>query len=114
MATVAELYEYAKKKLEDPDALDRDIVAALYITRLVDGIAKIVYEQQKADDPIKGADAGRWFKEENPNYSPFDGSSPYIYICPVCEFTVYKPMNYCPDCGRKMFPDEPLFKRRSK
>ena len=104
MATVKELYEYSKKILENPDSLDRDLAAAYYITQLIDHIAKIVCEQQKVDD-------SQWIREDNPNYSPFDRSSPYDYICPVCEFKTDRPSNYCPACGHKMVRDEPFFKK---
>ena len=64
MATVAELYEYSKKILENPDSLDRDVIAAQYITQLVDGIAKIVYEHQKPDEPDEPPFSKPLFKKE--------------------------------------------------
>lgn len=64
MATVADLYEYSKKILENPDSLDRDVLAAQYITQLVDGIAKIVYEQQKQYDPDEPPFSKPLFKKE--------------------------------------------------
>ena len=64
MATIAELYEYAKKKMEHPDALDRDLAAAQYITQLIDHIAKIVYEQQKPDEPDEPPFSRPLFKKE--------------------------------------------------
>ena len=104
MATVAELYEYSKKILENPDSLDRDLTTAYYITQLIDHIAKIVYEQQKVDD-------SQWIREDNPNYSPFDTSSPYNYLCPVCEFKTDRPSDYCPACGHNMRPNKSFFKK---
>ena len=64
MATVKELYEYSKKILENPDSLDRDLVAAQYITQLIDSIAKIVYEQQKPDEPDEPPFSKPLFKKE--------------------------------------------------
>ena len=64
MATVAELYEYAKKKLETEPITDKDLAAAIYITELIDHIAKIVYEQQKSDEPDEPPFSRPLFKKE--------------------------------------------------
>ena len=44
---------------------------------------------------------GKWFKKYNPNYSPFDYSSEYIYTCSECGFDTTGEYNYCPKCGAK-------------
>ena len=50
--------------------------------------------------------SGEWIKENNPNYSPFDGTSPKVSICPFCRYkTIYKPSNFCPNCGAKMIKE---------
>lgn len=44
---------------------------------------------------------GKWIKKNNVNYSPFDGSPEYIYICSVCGREENKQEPYC-NCGAKM------------
>ena len=73
----------------------------------IEAMERIAYREAL----IKRAVGTQWIKENNPNYSPFDGSSPYNYICPVCEFKEDHPTNYCSCCGHKMLPDEPFFKK---
>lgn len=64
MVTVVELYEYSKKILENPDSLDRNVIAAQYITQLIDGLAKIVYEQQQPNEPDEPPFSKPLFKKE--------------------------------------------------
>lgn len=44
---------------------------------------------------------GKWVKKNNVNYSPFDGSPEYIYICSECGREENKQEPYC-NCGAKM------------
>ena len=44
---------------------------------------------------------GKWIKKNNVNYSPFDGSPEYIYICSVCGREENKQEPYC-NCGANM------------
>lgn len=44
---------------------------------------------------------GEWIKKNNVNYSPFDGSPEYIYICSECGREENKQEPYC-NCGAKM------------
>lgn len=37
-----------------------------------------------------------------PSYSPFDGSSEYIYRCNQCGENNYRDSAFCPNCGAKM------------
>lgn len=45
---------------------------------------------------------GKWIKETNPNHSPFDNSSEYIYHCSNCGRAEYQEGFYCRLCGAKM------------
>ena len=76
----------------------------------IEAMQKIAYR----DEQIKRAVNGEWYRKINPNYSPLDGSSPYDYICPVCEFKADHPSNYCPACGCKMFMDEPFYRKEDQ
>ena len=44
---------------------------------------------------------GKWLRKNNENYSPFDGFSPYIFICDKCNGQFERASNFCPDCGNK-------------
>lgn len=48
--------------------------------------------------------SGEWIEYINPNFSPFDGSSPTVKICSVCKFKyAFNPrFAYCPECGASM------------
>lgn len=49
---------------------------------------------------------GRWIRTNNPGYSPFDGSSPYIYFCDQCHAEEKSARKFCPECGCKMDLEE--------
>lgn len=50
---------------------------------------------------------GRWRKTNNPNYSPFDGSSEHLSICSNCAYSREQhDFLYCPNCGAKMDLEE--------
>ena len=49
---------------------------------------------------------GKWVKEYNLNFSPFDYSSEYIYTCSECGFDTTRKYNYCPECGSKNKTDQ--------
>lgn len=40
-----------------------------------------------------------WLKVNNVNYSPFDNSPEYFYLCAHCGFVSEKPTEFCPACG---------------
>lgn len=46
----------------------------------------------------------RWIAVNNPNFSPFDNSCEFIYLCNNCGNGngMSKNSNYCPVCGAKM------------
>lgn len=46
----------------------------------------------------------RWIAVYNPNFSPFDNSCEFIYLCKNCGNGngISKDFNYCPVCGAKM------------
>ncbi len=52
----------------------------------------------------------RWLTKNNPLYSPFDGSSEHIKVCPYCGFEYAKKQEYafCPECGEYMYLDTPF------
>lgn len=45
---------------------------------------------------------GKWIRENNPSYSPFDDSSEYLYRCSQCEAYNNRESAFCPDCGAQM------------
>lgn len=45
---------------------------------------------------------GKWIRMNNTLYSPFDGSSPYIYFCSRCNAEEKSARKFCPECGCKM------------
>lgn len=45
---------------------------------------------------------GKWIRENNPSYSPFDDSSEYLYRCSQCEEYNNRESAFCPDCGAQM------------
>lgn len=45
---------------------------------------------------------GKWIRENNPSYSPFDDSSEYLYRCSQCEEHNNRESAFCPDCGAQM------------
>lgn len=45
---------------------------------------------------------GKWIRENNPSYSPFDDSSEYRYRCSQCEEYNCRESAFCPDCGAPM------------
>ncbi len=45
------------------------------------------------------ARVSKWLKINNENYSPFDGSDEYYYICRNCRSHSDRKTKYCPDCG---------------
>lgn len=42
---------------------------------------------------------GKLIKRINLNYSPFDGSSEYLYVCNACGYRMDKRIDFCPKCG---------------
>ncbi len=54
---------------------------------------------------------GFWITRNNPNYSPFDGSSEKISVCPVCGYESDRkiPHHFCPNCGSKLRFNTVLF-----
>lgn len=50
---------------------------------------------------------GRWAKIDNPGYSPFDGSPPYIFLCDQCIGVAQSDSQFCPHCGARMDLEEP-------
>lgn len=49
---------------------------------------------------------GQWAKINNPGYSPFDGSPPYIFLCDQCIGVAQSDSQFCPNCGAKMKLEE--------
>lgn len=45
---------------------------------------------------------GEWHKRLNVCYSPFDGSSEWIYFCNVCRHMQDSETPFCPCCGADM------------
>lgn len=45
---------------------------------------------------------GKWIRENNPSYSPFDDSGEYLYRCSRCEKYNCRESAFCPDCGATM------------
>lgn len=45
---------------------------------------------------------GKWIRENNPSYSPFDDSSEYIYRCNQCGESNARDSAFCPNCGADM------------
>lgn len=57
-------------------------------------------EDSKEDYTIKVRQVRHWVETENPNYSPFDGSSEYKYTCPACGKENHSgKTRFCPHCG---------------
>jgi len=52
----------------------------------------------------------KWLTKNNPLYSPFDGSSEHIKVCPHCgfEYALKREYAFCPVCGAYM-GDYPSF-----
>lgn len=42
-----------------------------------------------------------WIRSDNPGYSPFDGSSEYIWTCSFCGAKEEIPAPFCRFCGRE-------------
>ena len=75
--------------------------------------AKAIYLSKSAGeqlDRVPTADVekvrhGKWIKENNQSYSPFDDSAEYVYVCNRCG---YKDANentdktFCSRCGARM------------
>lgn len=57
-----------------------------------------------AIEALENKKSGYWKNVgNNPNYSPFDGSSPYIYKCSCCGSGSGDYLTkYCYECGAKM------------
>lgn len=58
-------------------------------------------------DSIPDADVrpniqGKWLREYNPSYSPFDDSGEYRYRCSQCGKYNHRESAFCPDCGATM------------
>lgn len=66
----------------------------------MDTILRIVDEFPAAD--VAPVVHGRWIKIDNPAYSPFDRSSPYLYLCDQCHEKEQSEKRFCPNCGAKM------------
>ena len=112
-----------------PNCADRDCYAnsgnGLWcrVPKLLDDAADAIEELQAEVDTLKRTDSkrcqeclylgqpvgeqfmpkhGEWIRFNNPNYSPFDASSKYLYECPFCGAVEYKRRKHCPECGAKM------------
>lgn len=72
---------------------------ALEVLDHIPTIGEQVDALEMAIDALESYKEGKWIKINNPNYSPFDGSSTKLFICSICESTQYKRTKYCPECG---------------
>lgn len=69
-----------------------------------------LYSHRRLDEAVKMAiealkewkERGVWIRTENPTYSPFDNSKPYIYQCSICLNKFNRSEKYCPQCGARM------------
>lgn len=72
-----------------------------------DGLCRGLEEAVNAICAIPAADVrpvvrGKWIRENNPSYSPFDGSSEFIYRCNQCGESNDRDSALCPNCGADM------------
>ena len=44
----------------------------------------------------------KWIAVNNPQYSPFDGSEEFKYICSKCGVIELHKRHFCPECGSEM------------
>lgn len=54
------------------------------------------------DADVRPVVRGEWHKRLNACYSPFDGSSAWIYFCNVCRHMQDSETPFCPNCGADM------------
>lgn len=85
----------------------RDIIADAYkdatdgdAENVCIGINSLLMELPASD--VRPNIPGKWIRENNPSYSPFDDSSEYLYRCSQCEAYNNRESAFCPDCGAQM------------
>lgn len=79
-----------------------------------DRVLNILMDCDKTIRQLPAADVfpnvrGRWLHENNPAYSPFDGTAPFLDICNQCGYTRREKgriWQFCPVCGADMQGEE--------
>ena len=102
-------YLRKKKAPPKPFYIDRNQITFYHETTIVGGIERNGPTRAERDQimSIPGAnvrpvvEAG-WVKCNNPNYSPFDGSSEYTYRCSNCGKEHESKSPFCEHCGASM------------
>lgn len=72
---------------------------ALEVLDQIPTIGEQVDALELAIEALESKKEGTWFKTNNPNFSPFDGSRTKLFTCTVCNHTQYQRSKYCPNCG---------------
>lgn len=69
---------------------------ATFVQKILDVINNATAEDV---EPVRHA---HWIEKNNPAFSPFDGSAPYIFYCSHCGKTDGDKYHFCHVCGFKM------------
>ena len=79
---------------------------AIWILKHVDAHGIAAEARDMAILALMPNKSGKWYRINNPNFSPFDNSRAYKYQCTVCMKYSDGNYNYCPHCGSCMMGEE--------